>query len=120
LARDATLKEFVSRLAQLPLAISREVFEYGHSRRRAGTGHRDRLGQPLDQLSTTVCSNHSHVDTGFWVPPEKLARLIDPPLARGYSRSGRYQTDHAVLGRRRAGVDGRGLSAVLPDAAQRW
>ena len=62
------------------------------------------------------------IDTGFWVPEAKRSRLIDPPGRRSAdtSRSGRHQADQTVLGRRRTGVDGSRLSAVLPDAAQRW
>jgi CubicO group peptidase (beta-lactamase class C family) len=38
-------------------------------------------GQPLDQfLDSRVFKPLRMVDTGFWVPPEKLARLIDPPV----------------------------------------
>ena len=123
LARDGTLKDFVSRLARLPLAHQPgEVWEYGHSADVLGRVIEVASGQPLDQfLDSRLFKPLGMVDTGFWVPPEKLARLIDPPAgAQDSSGSRRHQADDAVLGRRRAGVDGRGLSAVLPDAAQRW
>src|SRR5882724_147636 len=81
LARDATLKEFVSRLARLPLAHQPgEVFEYGHSADVLGRVIEVASGERLDQfLDNRVFKPLGMVDTGFWVPPEKLARLIDPP-----------------------------------------
>lgn len=81
MARDGTLKEFVSRLARLPLAHQPgEVFEYGHSADVLGRVIEVASGQPLDQfLDNRVFKPLGMVDTGFWVPPEKLARLIDPP-----------------------------------------
>jgi len=81
LARDATLKEFVSRLARLPLAHQPGgVWEYGHGADVLGRVIEVASGQPLDQfLDNRVFKPLGMVDTGFWVPPEKLARLIDPP-----------------------------------------
>jgi hypothetical protein len=38
-------------------------------------------GQPLDQfLDRRLFKPLGMIDTGFWVPPEKLARLVDPPV----------------------------------------
>jgi CubicO group peptidase (beta-lactamase class C family) len=81
LARDGTLKDFVSRLARLPLAHQPgEVWEYGHSADVLGRVIEVASGQPLDQfLDSRLFKPLGMVDTGFWVPPEKLARLIDPP-----------------------------------------
>jgi hypothetical protein len=75
------LKDFVSRLARLPLAHQPgEVWEYGHSADVLGRVIEVASGQPLDQfLHTRLFKPLGMVDTGFWVPPEKLARLIDPP-----------------------------------------
>jgi CubicO group peptidase (beta-lactamase class C family) len=82
LARDGTLKDFVSRLARLPLAHQPgEVWEYGHSADVLGRVIEVASGQPLDQfLDSRLFKPLGMVDTGFWVPPEKLARLIDPPV----------------------------------------
>ena len=79
LARDSTLKDFVSRLARLPLAHQPgEVWEYGHSADVLGRVIEVASGQPLDQfLDSRLFKPLGMVDTGFWVPPEKLARLID-------------------------------------------
>ena len=81
LARDSTLKDFVSRVARLPLAHQPgEVWEYGHSADVLGRVIEIVSGQPLDQfLDSRVFNPLRMVDTGFWVPPQKLARLIDPP-----------------------------------------
>ena len=81
LARDGTLKDFVSRLARLPLAHQPgEVWEYGHSADVLGRVIEVASGQPLDQfLDSRLFQPLGMVDTGFWVPPEKLTRLIDPP-----------------------------------------
>jgi CubicO group peptidase (beta-lactamase class C family) len=82
LARDGTLKDFVSRLARLPLAHQPgEVWEYGHSADVLGRVIEVASGRPLDQfLDSRLFKPLGMVNTGFWVPPEKLARLIDPPV----------------------------------------
>ena len=82
LARDSTLKDFVSRLARLPLAHQPgEVWEYGHSPEVLGRVIEVASGQPLDQfLENRLFKPLGMIDTGFWVPPEKLARLVDPPV----------------------------------------
>ncbi|MEA3149368.1 MAG: hypothetical protein QOD56_307 [Gammaproteobacteria bacterium] len=81
LARDSTLKDFVSRLARLPLAHQPgEVWEYGHSPEVLARVIEVASGQPLDQfLDSRLFKPLGMVDTGFWVPPDKLARLVDPP-----------------------------------------
>jgi CubicO group peptidase (beta-lactamase class C family) len=82
LARDGTLKDFVSRLARLPLAHQPgEAWEYGHSADVLGRVIEVASGQPLDQfLDSRLFKPLGMVDTSFWVPPEKLSRLIDPPF----------------------------------------
>jgi CubicO group peptidase (beta-lactamase class C family) len=81
LARDSTLKDFVSRLARLPLAHQPgEVWENGHSADVLGRVIEVASGQPLDQFfDNRLFKPLGMVDTGFWVPPEKRARLVDPP-----------------------------------------
>ncbi|MEH2528654.1 CubicO group peptidase (beta-lactamase class C family) [Bradyrhizobium sp. AZCC 2176] len=82
LARDGTLKDFVSRLARLPLAHQPgEVWEYGHSSDVLGRVIEVASGRPLDQfLDGRLFRPLGMIDTGFWVPPEKLARLVDAPV----------------------------------------
>ena len=81
LARDSTLKEFVSRVARLPLAHQPgEVWEYGHSPEVLARVIEVVSGLPLDQfLDNRIFKPLGMVDTGFWVPLDKLARLVDPP-----------------------------------------
>ena len=82
LARDGTMKDFVSRLARLPLAHQPgEVWEYGHSADVLGRVIEVASGQPLDQfLDSRLFRPLGMIDTGFWVPPEKLARLVEAPV----------------------------------------
>jgi CubicO group peptidase (beta-lactamase class C family) len=81
LARDRTLKDLVSGLVRIPLAYQPgEVFEYGLSVEVLGRVIEVASGERLDQfLESRVFKPLGMIDTGFWVPPEKLARLIDPP-----------------------------------------
>jgi CubicO group peptidase (beta-lactamase class C family) len=80
-ARDLTLKDLVSGLKRIPLAYQPgEVFEYGLSVEVLGRVIEVASGQPLDQfLDRSVFKPLGMIDTDFWVPPEKVARLIDPP-----------------------------------------
>lgn len=82
LARDGSLQGFVSRLARLPLAHQPgEVWEYGHNFDVLGRVIEVASGEPLDQfLDSRLFKPLGMVDTGFWVPPEKLVRLVDPPV----------------------------------------
>ncbi len=82
LARDSSLKDFVSRLARVPLAHQPgEVWEYSPSVDVLGRVIEVASGQPLDQfLDNRLFKPLGMADTGFWVPPEKLARLVDPPV----------------------------------------
>ena len=69
LARDGTLKDFVSRLARLPLAHQPgEVWDYGHMGRVLGRVIEVASGRPLDQfLDSRLFKPLGMVDTGFWV-----------------------------------------------------
>jgi CubicO group peptidase (beta-lactamase class C family) len=80
-ARDSTLKDFVSSLARLPLAYQPgEVFEYALNLDVLGRVIEVVSGQPLDQFfDNRLFRPLGMVDTAFWVPPEKLSRLVDPP-----------------------------------------
>jgi CubicO group peptidase (beta-lactamase class C family) len=80
-ARDSTLKDFVSSLARLPLAYQPgEVFEYALNLDVLGRVIEVVSGQPLDQFfDNRLFKPLGMVDTAFWVPPEKLSRLVDPP-----------------------------------------
>jgi CubicO group peptidase (beta-lactamase class C family) len=79
--RHSTLKDFVSSLARLPLAYQPgEVFEYALNLDVMGRIIEVVSGQPLDQFfDNRLFKPLGMVDTAFWVPPEKLSRLVDSP-----------------------------------------
>jgi CubicO group peptidase (beta-lactamase class C family) len=80
-ARDRSLKDFVSGLARLPLAYQPgEVFEYALNLDVLGRVIEVVSGQPLDQFfDDRLFKPLGMVDTAFWVPLEKLSRLVDSP-----------------------------------------
>src|SRR5216684_972850 len=80
--RDTTLADFVSVLARLPLAHQPgEVWEYGLSADVLGGVVEGASGEPLDRfLQSRIFTPLHMVDTGFYVPEEKLGRLVDSPM----------------------------------------
>jgi CubicO group peptidase (beta-lactamase class C family) len=80
--RDKTLADFVSSLAGLPLAHQPgEAHEYGWNADVLGRVVEVVSGQPLDQFFQSRIFAPLHmVDTGFYVPREKLGRLVDAPM----------------------------------------
>jgi CubicO group peptidase (beta-lactamase class C family) len=80
--RDTTLADFVSVLARLPLAHQPgEVHEYGLSIDVLGRVIEVASGEPLDQfLQSRIFTPLHMVDAGFYVPEEKLGRLVDSPM----------------------------------------
>jgi CubicO group peptidase (beta-lactamase class C family) len=83
-ARDKTLADFTASLAQLPLAHQPgEVWEYSHGVDVLGRVVEVASGEPFDQfLQDRIFGPLHMVDTGFYVPEEKLGRLVDPPDAQ--------------------------------------
>ena len=81
LARDSTLRDLVSRVARVPLSHQPgEVWHYGFSVDVLARVVEVASGQPFDKfLDNRLFKPLGMVDTGFWVPPEKLHRLVDPP-----------------------------------------
>jgi CubicO group peptidase (beta-lactamase class C family) len=79
--RDKTLADFVSGLAELPLAHQPgEVWDYGLSVDVLSRVIEVASGEPFDQfLQTRLFRPLNMVDTGFYVPEAKLSRLVDPP-----------------------------------------
>jgi len=80
--RNTTLADFVSALARLPLAHQPgEVWEYGLSADVLGRVVEVASGEPLDRfLQSRIFTPLHMVDTGFYVPEEKLGRLVDSPM----------------------------------------
>lgn len=80
-SRNRTLADFVASLAQLPLAHQPgEVWEYSWGVDVLARIVELQSGQTFeDFLKTRVFDPLHMVDTGFYAPPEKLDRLVDPP-----------------------------------------
>jgi CubicO group peptidase (beta-lactamase class C family) len=88
--RDKTLADFVSGLAKLPLAHQPgEVWDYGISVDVLSRVVEVVSGQPFDQfLETRLFKPLNMVDTGFYVPPAKLSRFVEPPAGPAGGRIG--------------------------------
>jgi CubicO group peptidase (beta-lactamase class C family) len=80
--RDKTLANFVTALARVPLAHHPgEVHEYGWSADVLGRVIEVASGEPFDRfLQNRIFAPLHMVDTGFYVPEEKLDRLVDAPM----------------------------------------
>ncbi len=80
--RDRTLASFVSVVARLPLAHQPgEVWEYGLSADVLGRVVEAASGEPLDRFLQSRLFKPLHmIDSGFYVPQEKLDRLVDSPM----------------------------------------
>jgi CubicO group peptidase (beta-lactamase class C family) len=79
--RNTTLAEFVASLGKLPLAHQPgEVWEYSWGVDVLARVVEVASGQPFDQfLHGRIFGPLHMIDTGFYVPKAKLARLVDPP-----------------------------------------
>jgi CubicO group peptidase (beta-lactamase class C family) len=78
--RDRTLADFVTDLARMPLLHQPgEVWEYSLGVDVLARVVEVASGQPFDQfLDSRIFKPLRMVDTGFFVPEEKLPRLVDP------------------------------------------
>jgi CubicO group peptidase (beta-lactamase class C family) len=83
-SRNTTLADFVASLAQLPLAHQPgEIWEYSWGVDVLARIVELQSGQTFEAfLKTRVFDPLHMVDTGFYAPPEKLGRLVDPPDAQ--------------------------------------
>jgi CubicO group peptidase (beta-lactamase class C family) len=82
--RDKTLADFVASLADLPLAHQPgEVWEYSWGVDVLARVVEVASGLPFDEfLQDRIFAPLRMVDTGFYVPEAKLARLVDAPAPR--------------------------------------
>jgi CubicO group peptidase (beta-lactamase class C family) len=80
-SRNTTLADFVASLGKLPLAHQPgEVWEYSLGVDVLARVVEVASGQPFDQfLQGRIFGPLHMIDTGFYVPAGKLARLVDPP-----------------------------------------
>jgi CubicO group peptidase (beta-lactamase class C family) len=78
--RDKTLAELVGDLVRMRLVHQPgEAWEYSHGVDVLGRIVEIVSGQPLDRFfESRIFKPLGMVDTGFFVPPDKLARLVDP------------------------------------------
>ncbi|MEI7874444.1 MAG: serine hydrolase [Alphaproteobacteria bacterium] len=108
--RDRTLADFITGLAVVPLVHQPgEVWEYSWGVDVLARVVEVVSGQPFDEfLQRRIFKPLGMVDTGFYVPEEKLARLIDPP------KGGRYPT-WDVTKPARLFSGGGGLVSTAPD-----
>jgi CubicO group peptidase (beta-lactamase class C family) len=83
-SRDRTLADFVSSLKDLPLAHQPgEAFEYSWGVDVLARVVEVASGQPFDAfLKSRIFDPLRMVDTGFYVPQENLARLVEAPEPR--------------------------------------
>ena len=79
-AMDVSLKDFVARLAKLPLAYQPgKHWEYGRSVEVLGHLMEVVSGKNLDAfMITSIFEPLDMVDTGFWVPKEDWSRIAEP------------------------------------------
>jgi len=79
--RDRTLADFVIGLAAMPLLHQPgEVWEYSWGVDVLARVIEVASGQPFDEfLQTRIFKPLGMIDSGFYVPEEKLSRLVDPP-----------------------------------------
>ena len=84
-AMDVSLKDFVARLAKLPLAYQPgKHWEYGRSVEVLGHLMEVVSGKNLDAfMVTSIFEPLDMVDTGFWVPKEDWSRIAEPLRNRG-------------------------------------
>ena len=81
---DRTLADFVAGLAAYPLAHQPgEVWEYSWGADVLARVVEVASGEPFDEfLQTRIFDPLKMVDTGFFVPADKLDRLVDEPVER--------------------------------------
>jgi len=108
--RDKTIAELVGDFTRMRLVHQPgEAWEYGHSVDVLGRVVEVASGQPLDQfLESRIFKPLGMVDTGFFVPPDKLARLVDP-LATGRPRVWDITKPTTLF------MGGGGLASTAPD-----
>src|SRR5262245_30934019 len=108
--RDKTLAELVGDLVQMRLVHQPgEAWEYSHGVDVLGRVVEVASGQPLDKFfESRIFKPLGMVDTGFFVPPDKLGRLVDP-IASGWPRLWDISKPTTLF------MGGGGLASTAPD-----
>jgi CubicO group peptidase (beta-lactamase class C family) len=106
---DGTLADFVAGLATYPLAHQPgEVWEYSWGADVLARVVEVASGEPFDAfLQTRIFDPLKMIDTGFFVPADKIDRLVDPPE----QRNPRFDISKP----RKLLSGGAGLASTAPD-----
>jgi len=108
--RDKTLADLVGDLVHLRLVHQPgEAWEYSHGVDVLGRLVEIASGQPLDRFfEDRIFKPLGMADTGFFVPPDKVTRLVDP-IASGRSRLWDVTKPTTLF------MGGGGLASTAPD-----
>jgi CubicO group peptidase (beta-lactamase class C family) len=108
--RDKTLADLVGDLVRMRLVHQPgEAWEYSHGVDVLGRLVEIASGQPLDRFfEDRIFKPLGMVDTGFFVPPDKVARLVDP-IASGRPRLWDVTKPTTLF------MGGGGLASTAPD-----
>jgi CubicO group peptidase (beta-lactamase class C family) len=108
--RDKTLADLVDDLVRMRLIHQPgEAWEYSHGVDVLGRLVEIASGQPLDRFfEDRIFKPLGMVDTGFFVPPDKLARVVDP-IAGGRPRLWDITKPTTLF------MGGGGLASTAPD-----
>jgi CubicO group peptidase (beta-lactamase class C family) len=108
--RDKTLAELVDDLVRMQLVHQPgEAWEYSHGVDVLGRVVEIASGQPLDKFfESRIFKPLGMVDTGFFVPEAKLARLVDPIASGRYPLWDLTKPTTLFMG-------GGGLASTAPD-----
>jgi CubicO group peptidase (beta-lactamase class C family) len=109
--RDKTLADVVGDLVHMPLVHQPgEAWEYSHGVDVLGRVVEIASGQPLDQFfESRIFKPLGMVDTGFFVPEAKLARLVDPIDSGGWPPLWNLTKPTTLF------MGGGGLASTAPD-----
>src|SRR5476651_2027654 len=108
--RDKTLAELAGDLVRMRLVHQPgEAWEYSHGVDVLGRLVEIASGQPLDRFfEDRIFKPLGMVDTGFFVPPDKLPRVVDP-IASGWPRLWDITKPTTLF------MGGGGLASTAPD-----
>jgi CubicO group peptidase (beta-lactamase class C family) len=118
--RDEPIGDVIKRLAALPLnGQPGEVYQYGYSTDVLGYLVEVISGMPLDRFfAERIFGPLKMVDTSFFLPPEKAARLVPAYGIDAKGALGRGDQGDFVTGPRKCFSGGAGLLSTAGDYAR--
>jgi len=118
--RDELIGDVIKRLAALPLnGQPGEVYQYGYSTDVLGYLVEVISGMPLDRFfAERIFGPLKMVDTSFFLPPEKAARLVPAYGIDAKGALGRGDQGDFVTGPRKCFSGGAGLLSTAGDYAR--